>query len=255
MNIWWILAIGAYVYMSLWFVISQVLRRNDVADIAWGMGFVILVWTAWILTGGDSKAGLVVNILVSIWGLRLASHIYKRNRNRGEDHRYAVWRKDWGKSFVLRSYLQIYMLQGLLMYTIATAAVAINLVVKEINIWLGLGVLVWIMGFCFEAIGDAQLAKFVGNKKNKGKIMQTGLWGWSRHPNYFGEVTMWWGIFLIAWGNGLSWTILSPVTITVLILFVSGVPLLEKKYVGRKDWESYKKRTSVFLPLPPGKNS
>jgi steroid 5-alpha reductase family enzyme len=114
------------------------------------------------------------------------------------------------------------------------------------------GVLVWLVGFYFEAVGDWQLKKFIKNPENKGKIMQSGLWAYSRHPNYFGEVTMWWGIWLLNFSQNW-WTVVGPMTITFLILKVSGVPLLEKKYEGNKEFEDYKKRTSIFLPLPQRK--
>ncbi len=134
----------------------------------------------------------------------------------------------------------------------------ILLVNKSVGVPIGimglLGIIVWTIGFYFESVGDAQLKMFVSNPENKGKVMQTGLWRLSRHPNYFGEVTQWWGIWLITL-TGITWWvgILGPLTITTLILFVSGVPLLEKKYAGRPEFEDYKKRTSVFFPLPPRK--
>ena len=111
---------------------------------------------------------------------------------------------------------------------------------------------IWLIGFSFESIGDRQLREFIRHPANKGRIMDKGLWRYSRHPNYFGEVTQWWGIFIVARSLPESWwTVIGPLTITVLILFVSGVPLLEEQYVGRDDFEEYKNRTSIFFPLPP----
>lgn len=113
------------------------------------------------------------------------------------------------------------------------------------------GILVWLTGFLFETIGDAQLASFRKNPANKEKLIQTGLWKYTRHPNYFGEVILWWGIWLFTIGVGQAWLgLIGPVVITLLILFVSGVPMLEKKYEGRPDWEAYKKKTSRFFPMP-----
>jgi steroid 5-alpha reductase family enzyme len=238
-------------YMSLWFVISVIKKRNDVADIAWGLGFVLLAWFSFFVSGYSLKA-LFVNSLVTVWGARLALHIYTRNRKKPEDSRYLEWRKNW-KHFYLRSYLQIFLLQGLFLYLISLPILFINHAVSNsIGLIETAGFLVWIIGFYFESTGDRQLKEFISNPANKGKLMDKGLWRYSRHPNYFGEVTQWWGIFIIALSiSGSVFTIVGPLTITFLVLFVSGVPLLEKKYAGRPDFEAYKKRTSVFIPLPP----
>jgi steroid 5-alpha reductase family enzyme len=238
--------------MSFWFILSIVKKRNDIADIAWGLGFILISWLGLYLSN-TSLRGLFVNLLVTIWGMRLALHIYKRNVNKHEDYRYAAWRKDWGKWFFLRSYIQVYLLQGLFLYLIIQPVIFIhNQPSNVFGIFDLIGLFVWGIGFYFESTGDAQLKTFISNPANKGKLMETGLWRYSRHPNYFGEVTQWWGIFIIALSlpNALI-TIIGPLTITILILFVSGVPLLEKKYAGRPDFEAYKRRTSIFFPLPP----
>jgi len=238
--------------MTGWFILSVVKKRNDVADIAWGLGFVLISWSG-LYFANISLRGLLVSLLVTIWGMRLAWHIHKRNLKKHEDYRYATWRKEWGKWFFVRSYFQVYLLQGLFLYLIIQP---VNYIHYQVSSSLGIfdliGLLVWIIGFYFESIGDSQLKTFISNPANRGKLMNTGLWRYSRHPNYFGEVTQWWGIFIIALSIPFGYiTIIGPITITVLILFVSGIPLLEKKYEGRKDFEEYKKRTSIFFPLPP----
>lgn len=251
MNYYLILAIILLGYMTSWFVISLVIKRNDVADIAWGLGFVVLAWTSFFLSQTYPLRGVLVNILVTVWGIRLAWHIYRRNAGKPEDYRYLAWRKEWGKWFYIRSYLQVYMLQGFFLFLIIQPVLIINKSTGVIGLLDFLGVLLWIFGFYFESVGDAQLKQFVSNPTNKGKIMDQGLWRYTRHPNYFGEITQWWGIFIIALSIPFGiFTIIGPLTITCLILFVSGVPLLEKKYAGRPDFEEYKKRTSIFLPLP-----
>ncbi|MBP9817918.1 DUF1295 domain-containing protein, partial [Candidatus Shapirobacteria bacterium] len=224
--------------MTLWWVVAMVKKRNDVADIAWGLGF-ILVAIFNLVIGGWGLRPVVMTGLVMIWGGRLAGHIFRRNKNKKEDFRYQQWRLDWGKYFVIRSYLQVFLLQGLFM-----GMIALPLIVARTNDFGGFGlinyagILVWLIGFYFEARGDAELKEFLNNPKNKGKIMDRGLWAYSRHPNYFGEITMWWGIWLISLVNAVSmWGIIGPMTITYLIVFVSGVPLLEKKYEGNKDYE------------------
>lgn len=253
MNYYLTLALLLFAYMSLWFAISLIQNRNDVADVAWGLGFVLLAWTSFFLSDHSGVRGLLVGVLASIWGLRLAWHIHSRNLGKVEDYRYLAWRKEWGKWFYVRSYLQVYLLQGFLLFLIVLPVLTINKSPGSSLGWLDIvGVAVWLFGFYFEAVGDAQLAQFIKNPVNKGKLMQSGLRAYTRHPNYFGEVTLWWGIYIISLGNTRSsFTIVGPLTITILILFVSGIPLLEKKYAARPDFESYKKRTSVFFPLPP----
>lgn len=242
-----------FLYMSGWFVIGLLLKRNDVADIAWGLGFVLIAWATWYVGGRSSAAG-IANVLVTVWGTRLAWHIYQRNSKRGEDFRYLEWRNTW-KNFYLRSYFQIFILQGLLMFLIAFPIIALNGEFSPlVQTWAPVGVLIWLFGFYFESVGDAQLKAFISNPANKGKLMTSGLWKYTRHPNYFGEVTQWWGLFVLAAGaTGNLLTIVGPLTITMLILYVSGVPLLEQKYEGNPEWEAYKSKTSVFVPWFPGR--
>jgi steroid 5-alpha reductase family enzyme len=239
--------------MSSWFTYAWIKKRNDVADVAWGLGFVIMAWSSFLISNQISWRPLLVNLLVTLWGLRLAWHIYQRNRNKGEDYRYLEWREQWGKWFYLRSYFQVFILQGIMLFLIVTPVLLINKDIGSTTTALDIiGLVVWIIGFFFESVGDWQLSQFIKNPTKKGKIMQSGLWHYSRHPNYFGEVTQWWGIFLIALSLPHAWlTIIGPLTITTLILFVSGIPLLEKSFAGRTDFEEYKKKTSIFLPLPP----
>lgn len=246
------LASVLFVYMSLWFVVSLVKKRNDVADVAWGLGFVLLAWVSFYFFGDAGVRGLLVNVLVSIWGLRLAWHIYTRNKGKAEDYRYLAWRKEWGQWFYLRSYAQVYLLQGFLLFLIVLPVLVINRSTGSALGWLDLlGVAVWLVGFYFEVVGDAQLARFIKDPENKGKLMQSGLWAYTRHPNYFGEVTQWWGLWLIALSvpSGV-FSIIGPLTITFLILKVSGIPLLEKKMEKNPDFADYKRRVSMFIPLP-----
>jgi len=253
MNYFLILGLIIFCYMSVWFVLSLIKKRNDVADTAWGLGFVLLAWVSFYLGQAQGARGLLVGLLVSIWGIRLAWHIHRRNKGKAEDYRYAKWREEWGKWFYLRSYLQVYLLQGALLFLIVLPILFINTSAgQDLGVLDFVGLAVWILGFVFESVGDAQLARFIKDPANKGKLMQSGLWRYTRHPNYFGEVTMWWGIGIIALSvpNGI-YGIIGPLTITFLILKVSGIPMLEKKMAENTEFAEYKKSTSIFFPLPP----
>jgi steroid 5-alpha reductase family enzyme len=245
-------AIVIATYGALWFIISIFKKRNDIADIAWGLGYMVLCAFYLFYYEPSTRAYLLVT-LISIWGIRLAIFIMSRNMGKSEDFRYKKWREDWGRTFYLRSFLQVYMLQGFFLLLIITPImVVVSNPQGPFTTLDYLGVIVWLFGFYFEAVGDYQLAQFKKNPDNKGKIMQTGLWRYTRHPNYFGEVAMWWGIFLIALNSphGL-YALIGPLTITFLLLFVSGVPMLEEKYEANAEFENYKEKTSKFFPLPP----
>jgi len=239
--------------MSMWFLLSLVKKRNDIADLAWGLGFVLMAWTSFLLGSVQGPRGLLVGLLVSIWGIRLAWHIHARNKGRTEDYRYAKWREEWGKWFFVRSYLQVYLLQGALLFLIVLPVLLINNSFGTgLNYLDFVGVAVWLVGFIFESVGDLQLSRFIKDPNNKGKLMQSGLWRYTRHPNYFGEVTQWWGIWLIAISATNGWLgIIGPLTITVLILKVSGIPMLEKKMAENPEFAEYKRRTRMFVPWLP----
>lgn len=245
--------------MSIMFLLAIKLKDNSIADIAWGLGFIISSLTALFYKGNFNIRAIMVTALITIWGFRLALHIFRRNKGKKEDFRYQKWREEWGKYWKLRSYFQVFLLQGFFMYSIVYPVILINNAnFIKLTHWDWLGLFIWITGFLFEAVGDAQLKEFKKNKENKGKIMQSGLWHYTRHPNYFGESTMWWGIFFLTLSveNGL-WAIFSPVIITILLVFVSGIPLLEEKYKDNKEFQEYAQRTSAFIPWFPrrGKNA
>ncbi len=255
MNYYLLLLAILWCYMTLWFLVSLLKKRNDVADIAWGLGFVLLAWFAFYLVETSQARQLLVNILVTVWGARLAAHIYFRNRGKKEDYRYKEWRAKWGKWFYLRSYFQVYLLQGALLYLIVFPVLTVH---RNPGGPLGLldavGALIWLIGFLFESVGDLQLSAFIKNSANKGKLISEGLWKYTRHPNYFGEVAQWWGIWIIAI-SAPYWflSVVGPLTITILIVKVSGIPMLEKKLSKHPDFEEYKEKTSIFFPLPPKK--
>jgi len=241
------------IYMSLFFIVSVLIKDASIVDIAWGLGFILVAWITLFLKGATIPL-LVLCIIVSMWGLRLSWHIFRRKlQHPGEDFRYAAWRKSWGNTFYWRSFLQVFLLQGFIMLLISLPILAVaNAQVQEWNVAVILGLAVWIVGFLFEVIADHQLALFKKDTTNKGKIMTSGIWQYSRHPNYFGESVLWWGVWIMALSSsGAWWTIISPALLTYFLVFVSGVPMLEKKYEGNQDYEDYKKRTSVFVPWFP----
>jgi steroid 5-alpha reductase family enzyme len=242
-----------WAYMTIWFFVALRLQKNDVADIAWGGGFIVAAVTAIALQNTITPRALLIFLLVLVWGGRLIVHIGARNLGKPEDPRYRQWRQDWGAHAAVRSFLQIFLFQGLLL-VIISIPVTFSIISESrpLNLLDLAGGAVWLTGFLFETVGDRQLAAFKIDPANKGRIMTSGLWKYTRHPNYFGEVTLWWGIYIIALSVPGGWmTIIGPLTITVLILWVSGIPLLEKKYEGNKEFTAYKHRTSAFFPLPP----
>lgn len=248
--------IGTYLflYMTVWSMFAIFYKRNDMADSAWGLGFVFVAWLSFYISG-YSIIGMLVTILVTIWGVRLAYHISFRNIKKTEDERYAKWRLEWGKWADIRSYFQVFMLQGILLFLISLSTIFINSSgLNAISIYTILGVFVWIVGFVFESVGDMQLKNFIKDPLNRGKIMNLGLWKYTRHPNYFGEITMWWGIWIIALQipNGI-YTIISPLLISYLIIKVSGVPMLEKNLEKNPLFAEYKAKTSILIPWFPKK--
>lgn len=244
-------------YMTVWFVLAMVRKDNSLADVAWGLGFVMTA----LITSSSSPTWpvrkVLANALVLAWGLRLFIYISLRKRKKGEDFRYAEWRRKWARFFALRSYLQVFLLQGLFMLVVGLPVVIIN-ADRQAATLNGLDILgagLWLLGFFFESVADAQLLRFKKEPANRGRVMTSGLWKYSRHPNYFGESLMWWGLSLVALSaaNGLL-AVLSPALITFLLLKVSGVPLLERRYAGNPEFEAYAGRTSVFIPWFPKKD-
>jgi len=240
-------------YMTAFFILAVVRRDNSVADIAWGGGFLLVALLSLHRGVGWLPRPALLTALVALWAARLALHILRRNRGRGEDPRYAAWRREWGRWWLPRSYLQVFLLQGAILLVIAAGIIVVN---TRSGPGLGaldvVGAVVVVAGLAVETVADRQLARFTRDPVNSGRILDRGLWRYSRHPNYFGEAVVWWGVWLIALSvPGGWWTAVSPLLITFLLLKVSGVPLLERLMEGRPGWAEYKTRTSIFIPLPP----
>jgi steroid 5-alpha reductase family enzyme len=265
-----------FCYMCIFFLIGTLLKNNGIVDVGWGLGFCVL---AWLLLPFDdiSEPGerqQLICLLTLIWGLRLSVFLFIRNVGKPEDFRYAQWRKEWGKWVIPRSFFQVYMLQGVFMLIIAlpiflvytnTYHYLVALPNQEGTTYYGLtdvnnhltitdyiGAAIFAIGWLFETVGDAQNSRFKKNPANKGKVMKYGLWRFTRHPNYFGETLIWWGIALVALPAQYGYlAFISPIIITWLLLKVSGIPMLEKKYDNNPEYQEYKKHTSAFIPMPP----
>lgn len=238
----------------LWFV-SVIIKNVSIVDIFWGAGFVVTAFSYFALTDGFMPRKILITALVTIWGLRLTLHLARRNLGKGEDFRYQAFRRRFGESYWWISFFQTFVLQGTLMVIISAPLLAAQYSPQPDNLTLVdfLGVIIWGAGFFFEAVGDWQLTRFRANPANKGKVLDTGLWRYTRHPNYFGDAVAWWGYFLIALAapNGFL-TIYGPLLMTFFLVRVSGVALLEKSLATKKpDYQDYIRRTSAFIPRPP----
>lgn len=256
-----------YIYLILllhflvWFFIAQKHKNNGLVDIAWGLGLIITTLAALAFGGSLSLPKIVISSAVLLWGLRLSGYLFIRNYNKPEDYRYQNMRNKWGPNVHRKALLKVFIPQSILNFIIGLPMIYTNLSNRVVLDYLGggvlsLGIVLFIIGYLFEAIGDYQLKQFKKDAHNHGKILMSGLWQYTRHPNYFGEVLLWWGIGLmaIAQFEPLSFlTLVSPLLITVLILTVSGVPLLEKKYDSNAEYQLYKTKTAKFFPWFPKK--
>ena len=239
--------------MVLLWLLSLALKNASIVDIFWGIGFVIVTWLAFSLGGGYIPRKQLVAVLVTIWGLRLALHIGVRNWGKPEDFRYAKWRQENGPRWWWFSFFQVFLLQGVLMWIISAPLIAAQtsgypVIITPLDV---IGVVLWLIGMFFEALGDLQLMLFKANPANKGKLLTTGVWRFTRHPNYFGESALWWGYYIIALVSGSWWTVFSPIIMTWLLLRVSGVAMLERTMKLKPGYEEYMKNTSAFFPWFP----
>lgn len=243
-------------YMAVLWIASLILKNSSIVDIFWGAGFVLANWVYFALApDGFLARKWLVSILVTIWGLRLSLYILWRNWGEPEDFRYRKWRKEEGKRWWWFSFFKVFLLQGFLMWIISAPLLAaqISSTPARLTALDLLAVVVWFIGFFFEAVGDWQMARFKANPANKGKVLNTGVWRYTRHPNYFGDATQWWGYYLLATAaSGGFWTIFGPILMTTLLLRVSGVALLERTLKETKpQYKEYIETTSAFVPWPP----
>lgn len=242
------------VLMLVTWVVSLPLRNASIVDLIWGLGFVLVAWAVRLTVDGNPARQWLLVAMVTIWGLRLSVYLTWRNHGAGEDYRYQAMRRHWGPRFWWVSLFTVFVLQGVLMWTVSLG-VQLGQVPDSpgLGALAASGVVVWAVGLTFEAVGDAQLARFKADPANRGRVMDRGLWRYTRHPNYFGDACVWWGIALVAAESGLGAVgIIGAVVMTVLLRRVSGVTLLEKSLKKRREgYEEYIARTSPFVPRPP----
>ncbi len=249
-------ALVLLVCVTLLWLVSLRLRDSSIVDIFWGLGFVLVAWVAFTLGDGAAPRKLWASVLTTLWGVRLSAYLAWRNlrKGKGEDPRYQAMRQRHGDSWPLRSLFIVFLLQGALIFVISLPLqVAASLPnPSSLGITDGIGIVLVIAGTLFETTADLQLARWKRRPENRGQVMTEGLWRYTRHPNYFGDFTVWWGLFCLAASTGTGvWTILSPLLMSFLLMRVSGVPLLEQAMQNRPGYADYVRRTSGFFPRPP----
>lgn len=252
-------AITIAVVMAATWVVSVAIRNASIVDIVWGLGFVAVAWAVRLRVDGLDSRQWLLTAMTTIWGLRLAGYLAWRNHGHGEDYRYRAMRKRWGSRFALISLFTVFTFQGLMMWIVSLPVQLgqADATPDQLGVLAWIGIAVWLLGLGFESIGDAQLARFKADPTNAGQVMDRGLWRYTRHPNYFGDACVWWGIALVAAETGTgAWGIIGAVLMTVLLRRVSGVTLLEKSLTKRRaGYTDYVARTSPFIPRPPKRSA
>lgn len=245
------LAVGIMM-LGMW-LLSLRLRDVSVVDIGWGLGFVLIVWVLFGFSEKTPKCWLIA-VLTSIWGLRLSGYLFLRNHGKPEDYRYAAMREKHGSRFPLVSFFTVFVLQGVVMLVVALPVITGMSIEADspINALTILGCVLWLVGFSFEAGGDWQLRSFKANPANAGKVLSSGFWKYTRHPNYFGDFAVWWGMYFVSFGSGLAWwSAIGPAAMSFFLMKVSGVTLLEKNLNKKPGYAAYVARTNAFFPWFP----
>ena len=244
-------AIAIASFMLAMWAISLVIDDVSIVDIGWGAGFVIVAWTTAVVAASWSFVTVVLVAATTVWGLRLALYLAWRNLGHGEDRRYARMRERRGPSFRWQSLYVVFGLQGAIMWVVSLPQQATSDAVADPGVLTWVGVALWAVGVGWETTADLQLARFKSDASNAGTVLDSGVWAWSRHPNYFGDAVAWWGMYLIAASAGGWWTVASPIVMTFLLMRVSGVTLLERDLTRSKPgYRAYVASTNAFLPGP-----
>ncbi|MET9558056.1 DUF1295 domain-containing protein [Streptomyces sp. NPDC006645] len=250
-------ALAALAVMLVTFAVAVTKGLHRIVDIAWGIAFAAVAVTGYAVSAGegDDARRLLVTVLTAVWGLRLAGHIARRGRGHGEDARYEAMLAKAPGNRNLYALRMVYLLQGLLVVLVSLPVQAAQYLPGDLGPVAYAGCALWLVGLVFEAVGDAQLARFKADPANRGRIMDRGLWSWTRHPNYFGDFCVWWGLFLIVCDDPVvaAATLVGPLVMSFLLIGGSGKRLLERHMARRPGFAEYAARTSGFLPLPPRK--
>ncbi len=245
-------AAALLVVFAVTFGIARRIGRYNVVDVAWGLGFIAVAAVAAILGHGDPTRRWLLLALVAIWALRLSGYIHRRSAGKGEDPRYADLLRDAGVGQVIR---KVFAVQGFAIWFISLPlqlSAVCGPTPRPLLAVTAAGILVWLAGLGFEAVGDRQLRVFKADPAHRGVVMDRGLWAWTRHPNYFGDATVWWGLWLVTIAGWRSLTtVLSPALMTYFLVWVTGARLTEKYMKGRPGFAEYQQRTSFFIPRPP----
>lgn len=240
------------VAMTLLWLVSVRLRDASIIDAFWGPGFALVTLAYLVADGRFHPRGILALSLVSLWAARLGHHLFRRNRAKGEDPRYQAWRAEHGERFVWVSLFTVFWLQAVLLWIVSAPQLGSVISATSLGLVDGIGTLVFLAGFVMEALADRQLTRFRADPVNVGRVLDSGLWRYSRHPNYFGNAVLWWGLYLVAVGGGAAWSAFGPLLMTYLLLKVSGVSLLERTLrTSKPGYQAYIDRTSAFVPWPP----
>ena len=243
-----------FVFMSLFYVCSQIVKKISIVDVAWGGGFILVAGLNLAMARTITTRQVLVTSMVFIWGVRLIAHLYSRLRGKPEDYRYQQMKERWGNRAAVRTYTHVFLFQGLLVLAIGYPLIMVNVHIEG-SLYPSdfIGTAIWLVGFLCETVADAQLRRFIRfEKKSRDDIMTRGLWRYSRHPNYFGEALLWWGVAIVVLPVRYGWlAFFGPLILTILLLKVSGVPLLEKRYADNPAYRAYARKTSLFVPWFP----
>ena len=249
MNNYIYMFVAPLILLHLFFIYAVAKKNLSVIDTAWGLGFILITFLGCYLDDWKNIRENILFLLVTLWGLRLALYIHFRNRGKGEDFRYASWRREWGNRTNLIAYFKVYWLQYFLMLIVALPLFAAHNSADPTLYWFNyLGILIWTIGTAWETVADMQKSKFKAVPDNHDKVFQDGLWRLSRHPNYFGETLLWWGIALVSLDGKNYWALIGAAFINFLLWKVTGVPLVEKRHEKNPAYQAYKAKTPMLIP-------
>lgn len=239
-----------FVYLSGMIIAACYKKDTSIANFTWGGGVLIVTLYTFFRISNFLLRQIIVTTMICLWSIRLIAYVYTRYT--GKDPRFVSWKWEGFKALIINSFWVFG--QIIMIAIMSNPVITINQYSNmpealSLSFFDTIGIIIWILGYCYESISDYQLSQFMKNPKNKGHVMQSGLWHYSRHPNYFGESVMWWGIYCMSLSVPYAWmTILAPVTITFLLVYVTGIPLLENSMANNSEYQEYKQHTSKFIP-------